>query len=145
MFDISTQAVQDTATIHIKNAAGEPLYADPDRTKPVQIVIYGPGSKAFGAVEARQSARALKRMQDNDGKITAATSEERIKETAEDLAAITVRFENFVYPPAGEATGLSASQWPHGSRRNTATGRRNRSPSKTRLTTLCPSTRRKGK
>jgi hypothetical protein len=106
MFDITTQAVADTATIHVKNAAGEPLFADGEaRSKPVQIIVYGPGSKAFGVVEARQSARALKRMQDNDGKITAASPEERIQETAEDLAAITVRFENLSYPPAGDAQG----------------------------------------
>jgi hypothetical protein len=106
MFDITTQAVEDTATIHVKNAAGEPLYADAERTKPVQIVIYGPGSKAYGVVEARQSSRAVKRMQDNDGKITVAPFEERVRETAEDLAAITVRFENFSYPPAGKAEGV---------------------------------------
>lgn len=105
MFDITSQAVADTATIHIKNAAGELLYADAERTKPVQIVIYGPGSKPFGLVEARQSARAVKRMQDNDGKITLPPFEDRVRETAEDLAAITVRFENFAYPPAGKAEG----------------------------------------
>jgi hypothetical protein len=92
--DITTQAVADTATIHVKNAAGELLY---DGEKPVEIVIYGPGSKQFGVVEARQSARAVKRMQDNDGKITAAPYEERVRETAEDLTAITVRFENLAY------------------------------------------------
>ncbi len=105
MLDITTQAATDTATIHVKNAAGETLYADAERTKPVQIVVNGPGSKAYAAVESRQSARALKRMADNDGKITGATAEERLKETAEDLAAITVRFENFTYPPAGDAQG----------------------------------------
>ena len=105
MFDITTQAVVDTATIHVKNAAGEPLYADAERTKPVQIIIYGPGSKAHGAVEARQSTRALKRMQDNDGRITAPTAEERTQEAAEDLAALTVRFENLSYPPAGDKQG----------------------------------------
>jgi hypothetical protein len=105
MFDITTQAVEDTATIHLKNAAGELLYADAERTKPVQIVIYGPGSKAFGLVDARQSARAVKRMQDNDGRVTVAPFEDRVRETAEDLAAITVRFENFSYPPAGKADG----------------------------------------
>ena len=100
--DITTQAVSDTATIHVKNAAGEPLY---DGDKPVRIVIYGPGSKAFAAVESRQSARALKRMQDNDGRFTAATPEERLEQTAEDLAAITVRLESLTYPPAGDADG----------------------------------------
>jgi hypothetical protein len=105
MFDITTQAVNDTAVIHLKNAAGELLFADAERTKPVQIVIYGPGSKPFGVVEARQSGRAVKRMQDNDGKITVAPFEDRVRETAEDLAAITVRIENFSYPPAGKAEG----------------------------------------
>lgn len=106
MLDITTQAVADTATIHVKNAAGEPLYADAERTKPVQIVVHSPGSKAYGVVESRQSARIVKRMQENDGKPTAATAEERIRETAEDLAALTVRFENLSYPPAGDAQGV---------------------------------------
>ncbi len=106
--DITSQAVADTATIHVKNAVGEPLYADGvAREKPVQIVIYGPSSKAFGVVEARQSSRALKRMQDNDGKLTAASAEERVQETAEDLAAITVRFVDLSYPPAGTAEGTA--------------------------------------
>lgn len=105
MFDITTQAVADTATIHVKNASGEPIYADEAREQPVRIVVHSPGSKAYGSVEARQSARAIKRMQDNDGKITAPTAEERISETAEDLAALTVRFENLSYPPAGPALG----------------------------------------
>lgn len=107
MFDITTQAVTETATIHVKNAAGEPLYADAAREKPVQIVIHGPGSKPFGTIETRQSARALKRMHDNDGKVTAATHEERVRETAEDLASITVEFRNFNYPPAGDARGAA--------------------------------------
>ncbi|HEY0130112.1 MAG TPA: hypothetical protein VGB57_01820 [Allosphingosinicella sp.] len=106
MFDITTQAVNDTATIHIKGADGELLYADADRTLPCEIVIYGPGSKAFGLLEARQSARVIKRMQENDGKITVAPFEERARETAEDLASITVAFNNFDYPPAGDAQGV---------------------------------------
>ncbi len=105
MFDITKEAVEDTATIHVKNAGGELLFADADRTEPVQIVIYGPGSKAYGLVESRQSTRAVKRMQDNDGKITVAPFEDRQREAAEDLAAITVRFENFTYPPADKAEG----------------------------------------
>jgi hypothetical protein len=36
-------------------------------------------------------------MQENDGKITVAPFEERMRETAEDLAAITIGFENFTY------------------------------------------------
>lgn len=104
-FDITTQAVNDTAPIHLKNAAGELLYADKERTKPIRIIVYGPGSDAYGVVEARQSARAVKRMQENDGKIVAVPHEDRVRETADDLATITVRFENFSYPPAKGAEG----------------------------------------
>jgi hypothetical protein len=105
MFDITTQAVADTAALHLKNAAGEPLYADAERTKPVQIILHSPGSKAFSAVETAQSARAVKRLKANDGEITATTAEERLQQTAEDLAMLTVRFENFEYPLAPNAQG----------------------------------------
>lgn len=102
MFDITTQAVVDTAPIHLKGADGEYLFDD---GKPVRIILHSPGSKQFAAVEARQTNRAVKRMADNDGKITVAPPEQRAQEQAEDLAAITVGFENFVYPPAGEKKG----------------------------------------
>jgi hypothetical protein len=105
MFDITTQAVADTAAIHLKSASGEPLYADAERTKPVQVILHSPGSKAYSAVETAQSARAVKRLKANDGEMTATTAEERIQQTAEDLAALTVRFENLTYPPAGDAQG----------------------------------------
>jgi len=101
--DISTIAVADTAAIHLKDAKGEPLYDA--NSNPVRIHVYGPGSKQFAAIEAKQSARALKRMQDNEGKVTAAPPEQRAQETAEDLAAITARFENLTYSPAGDKQG----------------------------------------
>lgn len=103
-FDISTLAVCDTGALHLKNAEGELLYADAERTKPMRIVLYGPGSTVFGVVESRQTARAVKRMQDNDGKLTSPPLEVRTRETAEDLAELTLRFENFGYAPAGEVS-----------------------------------------
>lgn len=110
MLDITQQSVAESGMLHVKDAAGQPLYADAERKLPVRIKLFGPGSEAFAAIEAKQSARALKRMQDNDGKITPPTAEERSKETAEDLAAITIGFENFSYPPAGEAQGVALFQ-----------------------------------
>ena len=98
--DITKTAVSDTAPIHLKDASGNFLYSDGDTAKPVRIHVYGPGSKAFAALEARQSQRVLKRMQDNDGKPAIPSPEDRARETAEDLASITVKFENFSYPPA---------------------------------------------
>jgi hypothetical protein len=92
--DASTLKVAATAAIHVKNAAGEPLYDD---GKPVRIIVHGPGSKAYATAAARQTARSLKRMNDNEGKITAPTAEESIAEVAEDLASVTISFENLTY------------------------------------------------
>lgn len=97
MFNIAVLAVASTAALHVKSAAGEPLYADAERKLPIRIHLHSPGSEIAGVIEGRQSARALKRMQDNDGKITAAAPEERKAETAADLAALTASFENFTY------------------------------------------------
>lgn len=108
MFDITTQAVSDTTPIHIKGANGEHLYT-PDR-KPVRIVIYGPGSNQYAAIEARQTNRAVKRMQDNDGKVSIASPEQRSAEQAEDLAELTVSFENLGYPPAKDKQGKELFQ-----------------------------------
>jgi len=105
MFDITTQAVAPTASIHIKNAAGELLFADAERTLPVKIELYGPGSVQFGVNESKQTARSLRRMNENDMKLTAPDFEERLRETADDLASVTKGFINFDYPPAGGAQG----------------------------------------
>jgi hypothetical protein len=91
--DILTQAVADTAVLHVKGADGVPLYSGAER-KPVRIVLHSPGSAAYAQIETRQSQRLLKRLDDNDGKRTAMTAEERLEQTAEDLADVTVEFEN---------------------------------------------------
>lgn len=97
LFNIAALAVAASAVIHVKSADGELLYADEARTLPMRIHVHSPGSKAYGVVEGRQSTRAVKRMNDNEGKVTVAPTEERRQETAEDLAAITILFENFTY------------------------------------------------
>lgn len=94
MLNIATLAVAATAALHVKSADGTPLY---DGEKPVRIILHSPGSRAYGTVESRQTARAVKRMNENEGKLTAASSEERLAETAEDLASVTVAFEGFTY------------------------------------------------
>ncbi|KTF70694.1 hypothetical protein ACNFJ7_02230 [Sphingomonas sp. HT-1] len=101
MFDITSQAVSETAAIHIKSATGEPLYADAERTKPVRIVIYGPASKAFAGLETRQATRSAARLKANDGDYVPVTAEERQRDTADDLTMITAGFENFTYGDGG--------------------------------------------
>jgi hypothetical protein len=107
MFDITTEAVADTAFIHLKDAKGDLLFSD---GKPVGVTVFGPSSSAYSVVEGRQTTRALRRMNDNDGKMTAASPDERRVETAEDLAVITASFDNFDYPPAGKASGPALFQ-----------------------------------
>lgn len=92
--DATSLKVASKGTIHVKNAAGEPLY---DGDKPVRIIVHSPGSRAYGATDARQTARSLKRLHENDGKVTAPSAEERLAETAEDLASVTIAFENLTY------------------------------------------------
>ncbi len=94
MLKLSTLAVEDTAAIHLKGPTGELLYGDAARTKPVRIIVFGPGSPAFDALESRQSARTVKRLKANDGEIVAISAEDRRRDTAEDLATITSAFEN---------------------------------------------------
>ncbi|WP_047866761.1 hypothetical protein [Sphingomonas paucimobilis] len=106
MFDITTQAVALTAPLHLKDAAGNLLYTS-DR-KPVRIHLHGPASPEYARIEERQTQRALKRAQDNDGKATAPSSDDRRAQIAEDYAAVTVAFENFNYPPAGDVMGAEA-------------------------------------
>lgn len=91
--DILSQAIADTAVLHVKGADGLPLYSGPDK-QPVQIVLHGPGSDAYAQIETKQGQRMLKRMDDNDGKRTAQSAEERLAQTAEDLADVTVEFKN---------------------------------------------------
>ena len=105
VFDISTESVEETAIIHLKNAAGELMFADAARTLPCQIELYGPGSTPYGVNEARQNARQTKRFNDNEMKLTSQDHEEQVRETATDLASVTKRFINFGYGPAGGAQG----------------------------------------
>ena len=103
MFDITTQAVAMSAPLHLKDASGNLLYT-PDQ-KPIRIQLCGPASPEYARIEERQTQRALKRAQDNDGKPSAASSDDRRAQIAEDYAAVTIAFENFTYPPAGKAQG----------------------------------------
>lgn len=92
--DATKLKVAATSSIHVKNPAGEPLY---DGEHPVRILVHGRGSRAYSVVETRATARSLRRMNDNDGKVTAPSAEDRRLETAEDLAELTIGFENLSY------------------------------------------------
>lgn len=97
--DVSSLMVSATAAMHVRNAAGAPLF---EGGKPVKIIFHGPSSRQFGELETSQTARSVKRHNENEGKLLARPSDERRQEAAEDLAALTVGFEGLTY---GDLTG----------------------------------------
>ncbi len=82
-------AVSASGFLHLKGPDGALLYEDEDK---VGIELYSPGSPQFARVEERQTARAIKRMQDNDNKVSLASIEDRRSEATEDLAELTAYF-----------------------------------------------------
>jgi len=99
--DIKQFAVAETGTVELVDAADAPLMGDDD--KQMTITVYGPGSKTFARAQALQSNRMLDRLK-RKGKADQ-TAEEKAKEQAEFLAAVTKEFSpNIEYDGlAGEA------------------------------------------
>ncbi len=95
---IKTLAVVSTAFLHLKGPDGAHLYETVnDAQVKVGIDLYGPGSAQYGRTEERQSARTVKRIQDNDNKIPIVPIETRRAESSEDLADLTAGFRNLEY------------------------------------------------
>ena len=92
--DFTKQRVSPKAAMHVRNAAGTPMY---DGDKPVRIIFYGPASPQFAELETRQSERSVKRHNDNEGRTVARTSEERREEAVADLLSLTAGFEHLEY------------------------------------------------
>jgi len=111
--DILSEAIADSTILHLKGADGQLLYDGPDR-KPVRVRLHSPGSDAYAQIETKQTARILKRLDDNDGKRTAMSAEERLEQTAEDLADATIEWENLTL---GDKTGRALSLGVYGNRK----------------------------
>lgn len=93
--DIRQLAVEETAILHLRNASDELAYADEEKKKPIQIVLYGPGSKTFRAAQAKQSARIMERLRRKNKKDL--SPDEEAEERAAFLSACTKSFENIVF------------------------------------------------
>lgn len=113
MSNIKKFAVEETATLHLKDANDELMYADgqdgePDKTKPMEVVLYGPGSKKYAKIQAANSNRLMTRYKKKGNADQSA--EEKTRETADFLVACTKSFNNIDYdgaPLAGEALHLA--------------------------------------
>ena len=91
---IAMLAVAATGFLHLKGPDGVHLY---EKGEPVGIDLFGPGSRESAQVEERSSARAVKRMTDNDNKMTLAPIDDRRREAAEDLVTLTAGFRHIEY------------------------------------------------
>jgi hypothetical protein len=93
--DIRKHAVPETAVFHLHDAGEELLYADDERTKPMRVHLYSPGSKQFAKAQSDRNNRILHRMKAK-GKADL-TPEEQTKEKATYLADCTHSWENLDY------------------------------------------------
>jgi hypothetical protein len=94
---IAILAVAATAFLHLKGPDGQLLY---DNGQKVGIDLFGPGSDEYSRIEERQSNRAIKRMQDNDNKVSLPAADVRRTEAAEDLTALTAAFHHIEHEDA---------------------------------------------
>ena len=98
--DIRKHAVEQTATLHLRDVDDELMYADDDKSMPITLKLYGPGSKEYASAQARQSNRLMDKLK-RKGK-SDQTAEQRASENAEFLADCTHSYENLEY---GDLTG----------------------------------------
>lgn len=103
--NIKKFAVSPTSRLHLRNASDELMYADgadgqPDLTKPMAVILYGPGSKQYQTAQAANANKMVERLR-RKGKVEQ-TAQERAAEQAEWLCSCTQGFENVEY---GDLTG----------------------------------------
>jgi hypothetical protein len=96
MFDITTLAATDTSTVELVGGDDSPLFDD--KGKRLSITVYGPGSKVYQRAQARQQNQLMDKIKKR-GKMDQ-SAEEKLAEQADFLAACTVSFNGFTYPPA---------------------------------------------
>lgn len=93
--DIRKFAVEPIGRLHLCDASGEPMYADDEKTRPIAVNLYGPGSKQHARAQAAQQNRMLDQLK-RKGK-TEQSAEQKAADAAEFLAACTESFENMDY------------------------------------------------
>ena len=96
MFDITTLAATETSIVELVGGDDSPLHDD--KGNRLSITVYGPGTKVYQRAQARQQNQLMDKIKKR-GKMDQ-SAEEKLTEQAEFLAACTVSFNGFAYPPA---------------------------------------------
>lgn len=105
MFDITSTKVLEKGILKLTDAEEAPLMGQDADGNPKQcaIELYGPGSKAYAAAEARRNNRTVDRIK-RRGKSKLSAEEQR-SDQADFLADVTIAFHNFTYPAGDGVTG----------------------------------------
>ncbi len=101
MFDITKLAATETSIVELVGGDDAPLYDD--KGKRLSITVYGPGTKVYQRAQQRQQNQLMDKIKKR-GKMDQ-TAEEKLAEQADFLAACTVSFNGFAYPPADGLEG----------------------------------------
>ncbi len=103
MFDITTLSAADTSIVELVGGDDAPLFDD--KGKRLSITVYGPGTKIYQRAQSRQQNLLVDKIKKR-GRMDQ-TAEEKLAEQAEFLAACTVSFNGFTYPPADGLEGAA--------------------------------------
>ena len=101
MFDITKLAATETSIVELVGGDDAPLHDD--KGKRLSITVYGPGTKIYQRAQQRQQNQLMDKIKKR-GKMDQ-TAEEKLAEQADFLAACTVSFNGFTYPPADGLEG----------------------------------------
>ncbi len=103
--NIKRFAVEPTKKLHLRDASDQLMYDDEEKTLPMIVNLYGPGSKQNAKAKAAQNNRIMDRLK-RKGNIEQ-TAEQAAAETAEFLSACTESWENVEYDQITELNALS--------------------------------------
>lgn len=101
MLTINDLRASDTAVLHLKDAAGEPMFYVPDGgdpqkdKKPVLVELYGPGSDPYRKAQQKAQRRVMHLAKSGRKALEERSADERAADVAALLASITVRFDGF--------------------------------------------------
>lgn len=104
--NIKKFAVEPTKRLHLRDASDQLMYADEEKTLPMAVNIYGPGSKQYAKAKNNQSVRITEKYNRN-GKIKNLTAEQTRNEVAEFLKDCVESWENVEYEKITEKDALS--------------------------------------
>jgi len=101
MSDLKKHAVSGTSRLHLRDAQDSPMYGDdaagkPDTSKPMIVVLFGPGSREHARAVSKRDNSLAERVRQK-GRNAQFSAEEKRQVQADFLADCTASWENVEY------------------------------------------------